>query len=212
MTPAAVEIPPAEQALLERTARSMSAAGATLSGATRRSLAEASRSAAAERAAASETTPPSANDPLAEITHRMTVAPAEIRRSWVREQEQRGVSSANYVEILGLVSRLTAIDTFTFGLGTAAVDLRPADDNSEPTGRVADHATLSGGWVPTVGPASPPSALSLIPDEHEAMLDLHGVFYLSIPEMADLDADRGLHRTEMEFVAARTSLLNECFF
>ncbi len=211
MTQPVVEIPAAERALLERTARSMATAGPTLSGGTRRSLAEASRAAAADRAASTDPAPPSANDPLAEITHRITVAPADIRRSWVREQEQRGVSSANYVEILGLVARLTAIDTFTFGLGVEPVELPPAGGD-DPTGRIADDAALDGGWVPTVGPASPPSALSLVPDEHEAMLDLHGVFYLSIPEMGDLDADRGLHRTEMELVAARTSLLNECFF
>ena len=71
---------------------------------------------------------------------------------------------------------------------------------------------MAGGWVPTVGPASPPSALSSVPDEHEAMHDLHAIFYLAVADMADLDADRGLHRTQMELVAARTSLLNECFF
>lgn len=88
----------------------------------------------------------------------------------------------------------------------------PDPVEGSPTGVVATEARVQGGWVPTVGPASPPNALTLVPSEHEAMHDLHGALYLSVEGMADLDADRGLHRTQMEFVAARTSLLNECFF
>ena len=206
-----IDVPGAEAALLERTACSVASAGATLSGAERRHLAELSRSAARDRSEGREPTPPSSSEPLAEMVHRMTVAPATIRESWVRELEQAGIPSTTYVEVLGLVSRLTAIDTFALAVGRDPAEL-PAAGDAKPTGRVADDATLDGGWVPTVGPAFPPTALSLIPDEHEAMLDLHDVFYLSIEAMADLDADRGLHRTQMELVAARTSLLNECFF
>ncbi len=211
MTSSPVAIPEAEAALLERTARSMVTAGATLTGAERRELAAASRRAAAARGTGEEPAAPPASRPLADIAHRMTVAPAAIREPWVQEHERNGVAASTYVEILGLVSRLTAVDTFAFGLGHEPVEL-PAAVDGEPTGRVAADASLHGGWVPTVGPASPPSALSLVPDEHEAMLDLHGVFYLSLAGMADLDADRGLHRTQMELTAARTSLLNECFF
>lgn len=208
MTATPIDIPAAEAELLGRAARSMVTAGATLAGRERRELAIRSRSVgAAERAAA----PPSSGDPLDELTHRLTAAPATIRQGYVQELEQRGVPASTYVEILGLVARLTAIDTFAFGLGAEPAPLPPAIDD-QATGELADDATIDGGWVPTVGPAFPPTALSLVPGEHRAMLDLHDVFYLSIPAMADLDADRGLHRTQMELVAARTSLLNECFF
>lgn len=212
-----LETPAAEAGLLERAARSMVTAGPTLTGAERRELAVRSRS-LAEGPAATEgggqpmpAPPPSSTDPLDELTHRLTVAPASIRRAFVREMEHSGVHASTYVEVLGLVSRLTAIDTFAFGLGVAPADLPPAVDG-RPTQELADEATIDGGWVPTVGPASPPSALSLTPSEHRAMLELHDVFYLAIPAMGDLDADRGLHRTQMELVAARASLLNECFF
>ena len=109
------------------------------------------------------------------------------------------------------VARLQAVDTFLFALGSELAEFPVASEDC-PTGEVASDAEVNRGWVPTVGPAPPPSALSAVPAEHRAMLDLHGVFYLSIPDMADLDAQRGLHRTQMELVAARTSLLNECFF
>ena len=41
---------------------------------------------------------------------------------------------------------------------------------------------------------------------------VEAAFYLATGEMGELDVQRGLHRTQMELVAARTSLLNECFF
>ncbi|MEL6983080.1 MAG: hypothetical protein AAFO29_11705 [Actinomycetota bacterium] len=225
MTGTAGEMPAAEADLLGRAARTMVTAGPTLSGTQRRKLAVQARTAAAATSADTSTGTragddrgqpdppprPSSNEPLDELTHRLTVAPASIRQAFVRELEGHGVPAATYVEVLGLVARLTAIDTFAIGLGVPPVDLPPPADD-QPTGEVATEATIDGGWVPTVGPASPPSALSLTPSEHRAMLDLHRVFYLSIPEMGDLDADRGLHRTQMELVAARASLLNECFF
>ncbi len=35
---------------------------------------------------------------------------------------------------------------------------------------------------------------------------------LSYPDMADLNAERGLTRAQMELVAARVSYLNDCLF
>ncbi len=46
----------------------------------------------------------------------------------------------------------------------------------------------------------------------EAQQHLHGPIYLTYEEMADLDFRRGLHRSQMELVAARTSAINECFY
>jgi len=209
-----IGIPEAEAGLLERTARSLVSAGASLTGEGRRDLAIASRAAARAHAAGdsvSEQGEPGENMPLTGLVNRVTVAPATIRPEWVSSMAQAGVSAPIYVEVLGLVGRLQAVYTFCFALGQEPVELPEATDGA-PTGRLAPDAALAGGWVPTVGPASPPSVLSSVPDEHEAMHDLHGVFYLSVAEMADLDADRGLHRTQMELVAARTSLINECFF
>ncbi len=195
--------------------RSAGVAGATLSGGERRHLALRSRRAMA-RASGPEphefaSDQEVSGDPREWLVDRVTAAAHTIRPTHVAQLNEAGLNSLTYVEILALVARLTAVDTFCFGIGSAPADL-PEPIAGPPTEDVATNASLNGGWVPTVGPASPPNALSLIPAEHEAMHDLHGALYLSVGGMADLDADRGLHRTQMELVAARASLLNECFY
>ncbi len=204
-----------EAAAIDRVLASVVAPGATLTGGERRLVAIRSRRAMAEasRGGSAEAKPDEAvtGDVREWLVDRITTAAHTIRPRHVTQLADGGLPATTYVEILGLVARLQAVDTFCFGIGAELPDLPPPVDGS-PSGVVAAHATIRGGWVPTVGPASPPNALTLIPAEHEAMHDLHGALYLSVEGMADLDADRGLHRTQMEFVAARTSLLNDCFF
>lgn len=143
--------------------------------------------------------------------------PAEITRSWLGTLEDRGLTLAEYVEVLGIVAQLRAVDTFLFGLGEQQRAL-PDPVDGEPTRVVVEEAAIEGGWVPTVGPAFPPSVLSAVTAENEAMHDLHENFYLAPAAgegytMANLHAVRdGLSRSQMELVAARTSLINDCFF
>jgi hypothetical protein len=145
------------------------------------------------------------------LARHFTNAAHTIRADDVAEALQAGMTAARYVEILSLAARLSAVDTMCYGLGLELVPL-PVPVDGPPTDVVDHEARFNQGWVPTVGPASPPNALSLLPDDDQAMHELHGALYLSIPEMADAEIERGLHRTQMELVAARTSLLNECFF
>ena len=123
---------------------------------------------------------------------------------------------SDLVELLGIVSRTVAIDTFCFALGVDSWRLPDHFDGdheaAEPNGAVDCSATCDGGWLPTVGPAWPTNALSAVPSENQAMHQLNAVFYMAAEQMGDLDVRRGLPRTQMELVATRTSLLNECFF
>jgi hypothetical protein len=147
---------------------------------------------------------------LEHLADRFAVEAHQLRPAWAHEQIG-SVGPARYVEVLGLVSRLVAVDTFVVALGQQPVEIPDAVPGS-PTGDIDESATIDGGWVPTVGQAWPPTALSLVPAELDGMLTIHDAFYLSMEQMADNDISRGLHRTEMELIAARTSLLNECFF
>jgi hypothetical protein len=125
--------------------------------------------------------------------------------------EVAGVDRATYVEIVGIVSRVAAIDTFDRGIGRPP-RARPDATGGTPSREPVADARRRAGLVPTVGAIGPPTALTSVRREAADQEALHGVLYLSYGGMADLDADRGLHRTQMELIAARVSLLNDCFF
>ncbi|GJM37932.1 MAG: hypothetical protein DHS20C19_12990 [Acidimicrobiales bacterium] len=150
--------------------------------------------------------------PLEEATARIAACPATIRGTDVARWELDGLDSFAYVETVGIVSRLMALDTAAFGLGIKARRL-PEPQPGAPTRIRPDDAALTTGWSPTVGPASAPSSLTAVPDEAEAMFDFHGVLYATMEEMFDMQLEReGLTRPQIELVAARTSTLNECFY
>ncbi len=135
----------------------------------------------------------------------MSISPGS--RTW----KSAGSTARRYVEILGVVARLDAVDTFLFGIGAPTRPL-PDPRPGEPSRVPVPEARLDGGFVPTVGPAFPTSALSAVAAEQHAQEDLHGVLYMTIEQMGDLEIELDLNRAQIEFVAARTSLLNDCFF
>lgn len=155
--------------------------------------------------------------PAATAARRIHDEPATIDRAWLQALEDDGLTLAEYVEVLGLVSQLRAIDTFEFAVGRPT---RPLPDpiDGDPSHDSVDDAVINGAWVPTVGLAFPPTILSSVPAENESMHDVHEVLYLAPRAgdgytMGNMAVVRdGLARTQMEFVAARTSLVNDCFF
>ncbi len=147
-----------------------------------------------------------------EAARRVAVEAATIRAVDLERWADGGLDGFAYVELVGIVSRLSAIDVASFGLG---IDERPLPDPvpGEPTRNMPADAKVTTGWVPTVGPANAPACMSAVPPEVDAMFDVHGVLYLSLEEMSDLDIERdNIHRTQMELAAGRTSWLNECFY
>lgn len=151
-----------------------------------------------------------ANHDLAEAAGIIATRPATIRRRWVAAVAAE-IGFAPYVELVGVVSRLSAIDTFHRAIGEPLEPL-PEPEPGGPS-RVEEHAARQGAaWVPMVGGASITQALSLVDGEAAAQEDMHGPLYLTYEEMAELDHVRGLSRAQMELVAARTSAINECFY
>ena len=98
-------------------------------------------------------------DAFGELVWRLTVAPHTVRPDWIEQLATAGIDAATYVEALSIVSRLTALDTLCFALGAPPAEI-PEPVAGAPTGEIATQATIDGGWVPTVGIAWPPSALS----------------------------------------------------
>jgi hypothetical protein len=136
--------------------------------------------------------------------------PASIRREWV-DRVAGEIGYPRYVEIVGVTSRLAAVDTFHVGLGVEREEL-PEPEPGEPAHSEEPLARPGAGWVPMVGGASITQALSLVDAESTAQEDMHGPLYLTYEAMAELDFVGGLSRAQMELVAARTSAINECFY
>lgn len=145
-----------------------------------------------------------------EAAARLSADP-HVDSAFVERLESEGLSRPAYVEILGVASRVAAVDTFLFGIGAPEQPL-PGPVPGEPLLEPNPEATIDGGLVPTVGRASAPNALSAVWLETEALLDLLDVLYLSLEEMRDLSIVKELNRAQMELIAARTSHLNECFY
>jgi len=193
--------------LVEREWARLASPGTWWTGAERISIA-----AEARRAVRNATPTGVLPDAATEAARRVAVDAASIRSVDIERWAGGGLDGFAYVELVGIVSRLMAIDVATFGLGLDEVPL-PVALPGEPTRQKPEDAEVTTGWVPTVGPANAPGSMSGVPAEVEAMFDVHGVLYLSLEQMGDLDIERnGIHRTQMELAAGRTSWLNECFY
>ncbi len=147
-----------------------------------------------------------------EATRRVATDAISIRRDDIERWIDAGMRVQAYVELVGIVCRVVALDTASFGLGLAATNL-PTPSNGDPSCVPADDVAYPDGWVPTNGPAFPPTALSSVPGATELMFDVHGVLYLSMEQMGSHSSSRdGMSRAQIELAAARTSYLNDCFY
>jgi hypothetical protein len=165
---------------------------------------------------------------VVEIVHRLATDAARVKRSWVEAMCATGITEAQYVEIVGVVALVTALDTFDRALG---LDLRPlpAPRPGEPSRRRPAGAARDLAWVSTVapqalGPDDPNPyavhgeknihrALSLVPQEVFNFFDLDVELYLKDREIRDFDTEyRALTHAQIELLAGRVSALNGCYY
>jgi alkylhydroperoxidase family enzyme len=138
--------------------------------------------------------------------------PAAVSQAHIADWEDGGLTPSHYVELVGIVAQITAIDTFHRALDLDLEPL-PEPEPGEPSAELpSTPATVTKAWVPMVGPPTIPTSLSAVPAEMEALEALHGPMYLTYEEMGDPAVTHGLTRAQMELVASRTSAINECFF
>ncbi|MDZ7685339.1 MAG: hypothetical protein U5O39_10360 [Gammaproteobacteria bacterium] len=135
-----------------------------------------------------------------------------IGSPWIESCHERGLDPLPMVELMALVARMSAIDTYDIGVRDQLAPLPEPLDGEPPPGTAPQNARINAGWLPTVGRAGAPVCMSAVPAEHEAWEDLHSHLYLSIAEMRELDLTKDLHRAQMELLAARTSHYNDCFY
>ncbi len=149
---------------------------------------------------------------VAEVVRTVAAHSPLISAEWVAGLQGDGLDLPGYVEIIGVVARLSAVDLFHIALGMPLEPL-PSPLLGEPSRRPPPTDVVVGkSFVPMVQRVSIPQTVSLVPPETSAWQELSDVMYMTLGEMGNPDFRRGLHRTQMELVAARTSQINECFY
>jgi hypothetical protein len=166
---------------------------------------------------------------IVEIVHRVRTDPARLTRRW-SEHLQREVGAERYVETVGIVATVVAIDTFGRGIGAAPRPL-PAPVDGAPSRRRPIGAKPGEAWVPWLAPEDigpeeaelyPPArrspaniykAMSLVPAEVRGFFDLVEAQYLPGAVMRDFGREyRAITHAQIELLAARVSTLNQCLY
>jgi len=165
---------------------------------------------------------------MVEIVHRIVTDAGRLTRKWLHSMLEGGVTEEEYIETVGVIAVITALDTFDLSLGLPQCALPPprpgAPMRHRPSGAKRDIA-----WVSTIepgafGPADPDPykvhgnknihrALSLVPQEVFNFFDLDVELYLKDHEIRDFTREyRALSHAQIELLAGRVSALNGCYY
>lgn len=151
-------------------------------------------------------------DPLEEhVAHWVAVDAGGLTQNHVELWEAAGLDRRRYLEVVGVVARLANVDFYMRGIGSALPQL-PDLPVGEPTGEVHPAARITNGWVPALADLRAPHVLDALPSEGMAFRDIHEPMYMPMSEIGNWGYADQLTRPQIEFIAARTSYLNECFY
>lgn len=163
-----------------------------------------------------------------EVIHRLRTDPARLSRAWFDSILATGMPVEKYVELVGVVSLIAGVDSFARALGIPPFPL-PEPIPGAPSRHRPASAKPGEAWVPMIaaedatgseadlydGAGFVPNvlrALSVVPDEVRALKRAAASHYVPFQQIPDPTVRRALDRSQMELVAARVSVLNECFY
>jgi hypothetical protein len=167
---------------------------------------------------------------VVEAVHRVATDPGRLKKSWYEDLLTDGLTDAQYVEIVSVVVVIVTVDEFHHALG---LGLEPLPDPlpGEPSRYRPPGARHAGAWVPMVladgaigdeadlyggNPriVNVMSALSLVPEAIRMAGQILNAYYVVGDDMPNLskNSDRALQRSQMEYIAARVSAFNDCFY
>ena len=159
--------------------------------------------------------------------HRIVTDPARLSEKLFRDLAARGVTDAEYVEMLGVALFTLAIDTFHHALGMPLLPL-PSPQEGQLSRQRPQHLEDIGAWVPVLSTKSPVAkslyagalrvsnvarAFSLVPAITKLQIRLIEAQYVPIAQIiAPAESPRVISRTQIELIASRVSTINECFY
>ena len=165
---------------------------------------------------------------VVEVVHRVATDAGRLTKKWLYSMLDSALSEEQYVEALGVIATITALDTFDLSLGLPQRAL-PAPVSGAPSRHRPAGAARDLAWVSTLAPerltAADPDpysihgtknihrALSLVPQEVINFFDLDVELYLKDHEIRDFSHEyRALSHAQMELLAGRVSSLNGCYY
>lgn len=193
--------------VVERAWKNLIEVGPTLTAAERHLVIRSAR-----RAWSGSSQPAAEAELLEVVAHWVARDPGGLTEQLVVDWESAGLDRFRYLETVGVVARLANVDFYLRGLGIPVFELPAVAPSGVPTGDVAPTARLTNGWVPATGPLFAPAALNALPSEATSFLALHEPMYVPFTEFANGAYIDELTRVQIEYIAARTSYLNECFY
>ncbi len=165
---------------------------------------------------------------LAEFIHRIRTDPGRLTRRFCDDALAGGLGDAEYVETVGVMATVIAIDSFCDAMGMPRHAL-PTPVAGEPRRRRPAGAKGGLAWVPTVAPEDLTEAeagmydglsavnihraLSLVPAEVTGFFDMDSAHYLPDAQLKDFGTEyRALTHAQIEFLAGRVSAINQCVY
>lgn len=155
---------------------------------------------------------------IVDMIHRLRTDPGRLTNSWFKSVTHE-ISMPKYVEIVSVVTTSVIIDTLHNALGLGVPSL-PAPIGGAPQGEINHAAVNDGAWVPILAVPNPDQvsdtglpqvpniarALGLVPSALQLFFDTFR------PHYALKDIALSISQGQAEFVAARVSAINECFY
>jgi hypothetical protein len=173
---------------------------------------------------------------MVEQIHGIVTDPGRLTRRWFDGVAAQGTPDTEYVEIVGVIATVVSIDTFCRAVGVPAHAL-PQPVPGGPHRRRPRTAHQRGeAWLPMIHPkdlegdldteeervlahywrgtlANIRRALSLVPEEAYAWFQLVETQYLPGKWMRDFKTEyRAITHAQIELIAGRVSILNQCFY
>jgi len=167
-------------------------------------------------------------EPLIEVIHRTRTDAGRLTRKFLDDAMAAGLTDGQYVEAIGVLATVVAIDSFCDAMGLPRHNL-PEPVAGEPSRYRPPGAKDGLAWVPTIAPEDVTDAeagmydglaavnihraLSLVPNEVVGFFDLDSVQYLPDTQLRDFGIEyRDLTHAQTEFLAARVSAINQCVY